>query len=202
MRLEINRPIHKGALALLLGGLLAGPAAAENIPGFTITPLKDFYFNDSEVRDINNHGFSVGDSIAGRAFDAEQQAVFWYPDGNGAILDFDNYPRVDYQTARAINDAGLMVGQTDNKGSVVWIDQISTKLPNAGRVFDINNANQIVGNASGLYYKQRAAIWNDLQVSLLGGEPRQKGLLLNRIRLERQMLNVISSQLVTRQCIS
>ncbi len=135
MRLETYRPMRKGALVLLLTGLLAGPAAAEYIPGFTITPLKDFGFNDSEVRDINNYGFSVGDSIAGTAFDAEQQAVFWYPAGNVTVLDFDPYPRVDYQIARAINDAGLMVGRTDNKGSVVWIDQISTQLPNAGGVF-------------------------------------------------------------------
>jgi len=166
-----HRPMLKSALALALGSLLSTTAAADFIPGFAIQPLQDFGYNDSVVRDINIHGVSVGDSISGTAFDAEQQPVFWDPMGNATILDFDPYPAVDYQTIRAINDAGLMVGVTDNKGAVVWVDQVSTQIPNAGGVYDINNANQIIGTAKGLTSERRAAIWNDLQVSLLGGEP-------------------------------
>lgn len=123
------------------------------------------------MNDLNNEGLAVGLSVAGRGFDAEARPVLWDAEGQATALENGNYPSSG-QKVRAINDKGNMVGVLNGRGNVVWLDLVPMGLEYAVQANDINNADQVAGNSYGAGGSgTRATIWNDLQASLLGGEP-------------------------------
>ena len=169
--LDLRRNTSYRRLTFAILGLVSTATTADVLPGFSIVPLQDSGFSYSVVKDINQIGQAAGSSVSGVGFDAEPRPVFWDIDGQSTLLENGAYPSTSTQVVRAINDNGEMVGEQDSLGQVVWNNFISTQIPHASLVFDINNSGQIVGSSNRLSNNLRAALWNNLTPSLLGGEP-------------------------------
>jgi probable HAF family extracellular repeat protein len=106
-------------------------------------------FTSARAEGINNFGHVVGYAMVQVGTTWNLRAFLWTPQLGLQLL-----PGSTYSTARAINDAGVIVGYAkgaDGKGSgAVWVNGALTLLPNgAGEAYDVNSAGQVVGDASG-----------------------------------------------------
>ncbi len=106
-------------------------------------------FTSARAEGINNLGHVVGYAMVQVGTTWNVRAFLWTPATGLQLL-----PGSAYSTARAINDAGVIVGYAkgaDGKGAgAVWVNGALTLLPNGtGDAYDVNSAGQVVGDASG-----------------------------------------------------
>jgi probable HAF family extracellular repeat protein len=121
--------------------------------------------DSSSAAAVNGHGAVVGlSSNVGAGIGGH--ATLW----DGGILDLGTLAPDQYSKARAINDAGQVVGDSYNDAPAVfttpfvWSAGGMTELPRPfaypyGNALDINNFGQIVGDAGSSTYRT-AVLWD------------------------------------------
>lgn len=157
------------ALAGLVGLAMGGATQAASIQ-FTVTDLGTLGGSRSEAFDINNLGQVVGSSSLGPGA-GPTHGFFWDP-STGVMQDLGDLPGgADNSLARAINDAGQIVGfSQDDRGAraVRWasptaaIEDLGTARRGGTQhqAYDINGAGEVVGG-TGNSNDQRAFFYTD-----------------------------------------
>jgi uncharacterized repeat protein (TIGR01451 family) len=169
----------KNCLAFVLGTAFITPVYSltfSYVPGTEVELLPSVESSFRSPNDINASGDVVGSADYNWAF----RAVLWPADGSAPVrLDNSNEFDETNSSANAINDQGDIVGNF--KGATLWVNQQPTKLSPGGVVSDINNNGLIVGRSNALTPENRAVVWDNLNISLLGGEPAGLGSLATSV---------------------
>jgi probable HAF family extracellular repeat protein len=164
-------------LSLAVISLPTSQRSAAQVATYTVIDLGTLGGSESKAFGISNSGTIVGNSINALGF----RVPFVWKAGvmNGTIGTFGG----NNGTSDAVNEIGYVVGAADNATTpspFIWSDIFGKKdlgsLGGASAAYDINNANQIVGQsdiAAGGNLINRAFVWDVLngirQIATLGG---------------------------------
>ena len=130
---------------------------------------------------VNNSGMAVGFRTPGVG---EPEAVFWKRNGKVTIL--AGLPGGFADVAYGVNDAGVIVGQSQNRAAR-WVDGVVEDLHPPGyaksRATDINAAGDIVGWVEYITGEHRAYIWH------ADGSQEELGVLVGDVHSEATGVN-------------
>jgi uncharacterized repeat protein (TIGR01451 family) len=163
------RAALKSSCALALAAFLAAPVYSQTfsyVPGIEAELLQPVEANLLSPSDINSSGDVVGQAD----YNWASRATLWPADGSAPVrLDNSNEFDENNSFASAINDSGQIVGNF--RGATLWVNNQATLLDSSGNAYDINNNGVIAGQSRQFNASTRAVIWQNQNISLLGGEP-------------------------------
>ena len=133
-------------------GHVAGVTGGESVfyNGKAIVPM-GVYINGP--RSINNHDYAAGQRVVGSGVTT---AAVWHAGTTTPLPDLKG-ARAGDAHPKAINDSGVIVGQSDSAGAVIWqsgaIETLNSLLPkgsawNLTDAFDISNTGYILGTGT------------------------------------------------------
>jgi probable HAF family extracellular repeat protein len=167
----------------------ASPSALADVPAFDFTDLGTLGGAQSVVFDLNDNGQAVGWSLVpGSGF---PHAFLWE---NGVMTDLGILAGDEQSVARAINNAGTIVGTSERDvvggygifHAFIYDNGVMTALPGLGGEWswasDINSGGQIAGFAENPSFQEKAVIWDGggvINIGQYSSAQRQRGHGIN-----------------------